>query len=201
MGPTHQKSIDKLEAIQRRAARFVLNQYHTSSRMLDLLGWPSLEQRRKTLHLGVMYKICNGLVQCPIIKTKLATPPPCQRRTHCQQLSLVTTRMQYRGGSFLPRTIRDWNSLSIDTLEALTVDTFVSHASHFPSLFFWERESELETVQQFNFKDLWPELKCALCEHHLKCQNNHQHVCGHPRKEEDEVKLTFVLSLNGERVQ
>ena len=40
------------------------------------------------------------------------------------------------------------------------------------------------TVQQFNFKDLWPELRCGLCEHHLKCQNNHQHDCGHPGKEE-----------------
>ena len=38
---------------------------------LDSLGWPSLEQRRKTSCLGVMYKIyCdNGLVHCPIIKT------------------------------------------------------------------------------------------------------------------------------------
>ena len=44
-------------------------------RMLDLLGWPSLEQRRKTSRLGVMYKIYNGLVQCPIIKTKLVPPP------------------------------------------------------------------------------------------------------------------------------
>ena len=50
-----------------------------------------------------------------------------------------------------------------------------------------ERENELETVQQFNFKikDLCPERKRGLCEHHLKCQNNHQHDCGHPRKEED----------------
>ena len=31
----------------------------------------------------------------------------------------------------------------------------------------------------------WPELKCGLCEHHLKCQNNHQHDCGHLRKEEE----------------
>ena len=94
--PYTQKSIDKLEAVQRRAARFVLNQYHNTSsvhRMLDLLGWPSLEQHRKTSCLGVMYKIYNGLVQCPIIKTKLVPPPPHQRRTHCQQLSLITTRM------------------------------------------------------------------------------------------------------------
>ena len=77
--PYTQKSIDKLEAVQRRAARFVLNRYHNTSSvnlMLDSLGWPSLEQRRKIPRLGVMYKICSGLVQCPIIKTKLVPPPP-----------------------------------------------------------------------------------------------------------------------------
>ena len=32
--------------------------------------------------------------------------------------------------AFLPRTIRNWNSISKDTVEATTVDTFVSRASH-----------------------------------------------------------------------
>ena len=66
-----------------------------------------------------------------------------------------------------------------------------------------ERENELETVQQFNFKDLWPELKCGLCEHHLKCQNNHQHDYGHPRKEEEEsaIKMRGALSPPQFRVQ
>ena len=98
--------------------------------MLDSLRWSSLEQRRKNSRLGLMYKIYSGLVQCPIIKTQLVPPPLRQRRTHCQQLSLITTRTQYGGGSFLPRTIRDWNSLSIDAVEAMSVDNFVSRASH-----------------------------------------------------------------------
>ena len=78
MGPIHPESIDKLEAVQRRAARFVLNRYHntSSTRMLALLRWPSLEQRRKTSRLGVMYKIYNGLIQCPIVKPKLVHPHP-----------------------------------------------------------------------------------------------------------------------------
>ena len=55
----------------------------------------------------------------------------CPTASHCQQLSLITTRMQYRDGSFLPRTIWDWNSRSKDAVEATTVDTFtVSRASH-----------------------------------------------------------------------
>ena len=50
-------------------------------------------------------------------------PPPRQRYTHCQQLSLITTRTQYRDGFFLSHTIRDWNFLSKDEVEAITVDT------------------------------------------------------------------------------
>ena len=65
-------------------------------------------------------------------KTKLVPSPPRQRRIHCQQLSLIATRTQYRGDSFLSRTIRDWNSLSKNAVEATTVDTFVSRASHWP---------------------------------------------------------------------
>ena len=61
------------------------------------------------------------------------TPPPPiprQSRTHCQQFSFITTRTPYRGDFLLPRIIRDWNSLSKDAVEATTVDSFVSRASH-----------------------------------------------------------------------
>ena len=34
------------------------------------------------------------------------------------------------------------------------------------------------------------------CEHHLKCQNNHQHDCGHPRKEEEEEENNHVKLNN-----
>ena len=45
--PYTQKSIDKLEAVQRRAVRCVLNHYHNTSsviQLVDQLRWPSLEQ-------------------------------------------------------------------------------------------------------------------------------------------------------------
>ena len=149
-----------------------------------------------------MYKIYSGLVQCPIDKTKLVPPPPRQRHTHCQQLNLITTRTQYWGGSFLPRTIRDWNILSTDRGNdcwhfcvtclplALTSQLFVYLKK---KNFFTERERmNLRQCNNFNFKDFWPELTCGLCEHHLKCQNSHQHDCGHPRKEKEEEKITYT---------
>jgi hypothetical protein len=131
--PHTQKNIDKLEAVQRRAARFVCNRYHNTSsvsRMLDILGWQSLEERRKHARLSMLYKIDNGKVHCPGIKSKLAPLPPRQRRGHSKQFRLITCRTQYRSASFLPRTVRDWNALPAAIAEANTDDTFVSSASH-----------------------------------------------------------------------
>ena len=60
----HQKGdIQKLEMIQRRAARFVQNRYHNTSSvsdMIDQLEWPTLEERRRTASLSVMYKLMNN---------------------------------------------------------------------------------------------------------------------------------------------
>ena len=75
--PYKQRSIDKLEAVQRRATRYVLNRYHNTSsvsRLIEQLRWPSLAQWRKTTCLGTIYKIYQGLIQCPIIWSKLVPP-------------------------------------------------------------------------------------------------------------------------------
>ena len=58
---------------------------------------------------------------------QISPATPRQRRTYCQQLGLITTRTQYRGDSFSPRTIRDWNSLSVYQVDA--VET--TDCSHF----------------------------------------------------------------------
>ena len=47
--PSTEHNISKLEMVQRRAARFALNdfsRYSSVSRMLNQLGWPMLKQRR-----------------------------------------------------------------------------------------------------------------------------------------------------------
>ena len=131
--PSKQKSIDRLEAVQRRAARFVLNKFHNTSSvnlMLDSLGWPSLEQRRKTSRLLTLFKITRGLLHCPSIHSKLTPPPPRLRRTHDTQFSRIKCRTAYRQTSFLPRTIADWNALPQEVVDAKTVDTFGTRVSH-----------------------------------------------------------------------
>ena len=54
--PHTKRNIDKIEAIQRRAAHFVLNRYHNTSSvsaMLDRLHWPTQQMK--------VGKACNAL--------------------------------------------------------------------------------------------------------------------------------------------
>ena len=69
--PFLQREIDRLEKIQRRAARFVTNNYRrecglTSTQLIDSLGWDSLQERRKTARLCMLYKAINGEVALSI---------------------------------------------------------------------------------------------------------------------------------------
>ncbi|KAL8578399.1 hypothetical protein ACOMHN_014898 [Nucella lapillus] len=125
----------KLENIQRRAARFVLNRYQRSdsvTTMLEILGWKPLEDRRKKARLLMFYKIKNNLVNCPRLKEQLQSPRKRAQRCHDQQMTQIATSTDYRLLSFLPRTIVDWNSLPQDTVDAKTPDTFVSRVNRLP---------------------------------------------------------------------
>ena len=118
-GPYEKQHKEKLENIQRRAARFVLNKHQcieSVTNMLKTLEWKSLEERRKNTRLLMCYKIKNNLVSCPRLKEQLQSPRKRARRGHDQQMTQITANTDYRLMSFLPRTIADWNSLPRDTV-------------------------------------------------------------------------------------
>ena len=63
--PHLKKDIAKLEQVQRRAARFVKQNYHNRSRvtkLLEELNWMPLVDRRKNARLVMFYKIKNQKV-------------------------------------------------------------------------------------------------------------------------------------------
>ena len=62
---------------------------------------------------------------------KLVPLPPCQHRGHDRQFKLIQARTQYRSSSFLLRTIKDWNCLPKEVVEAATL---VSRASSLQTL-------------------------------------------------------------------
>ena len=61
-------NIQKLESVQRRAARFCLNDHSRYSSVINMLlslNLPSLQSRRKLTKLMTMYKIINGNLHIP----------------------------------------------------------------------------------------------------------------------------------------
>ena len=66
--PYQKYNSDKVDRVQRQAARFVKSKYtrySSVSDMLDELGWPPLSQRRQEARLILFYKIINSLAQVP----------------------------------------------------------------------------------------------------------------------------------------
>ena len=67
--PITQKNITELERVQRKAARFVLGDYKTTSSvrsMLEHLKWPTLEERRKRAKVTMLYRIIHQVVAIPV---------------------------------------------------------------------------------------------------------------------------------------
>ena len=67
--PYTKENIDKIERVQRRAARYVYNNYDYSSSvttMLENLKWQPLEERRMNTRLCLLYKAVNVLVAIPV---------------------------------------------------------------------------------------------------------------------------------------
>ena len=76
--PHCQNDINTLEAVQRRAARFVMGRHRNTfsvSQMLQELSWPHLAQRRLQARLKMFYKMVHGLVQLHSTDVQ-PTPPP-----------------------------------------------------------------------------------------------------------------------------
>ena len=84
--PYHLNDIQALEKVQRRAARWVMNDYSwysSVSAMLHSLNWPSLQLRRRISRLQTFYKATYKLSACiiysilffPSTKTHQTLPP------------------------------------------------------------------------------------------------------------------------------
>ena len=145
--PHLKKDIDKLERVQRSAARFIAGDYRTTTpgfvtKVLDQHHLPTLQQRREDLRLTLFYKIRQGHV--PAIPPQNFLPPHQTgrlRRTtrnpnfvyqdnnnyirnnqKCHQVPQSKTS-QYKF-SFIPRTTISWNSLPDSVVDQQTTEAF-----------------------------------------------------------------------------
>lgn len=123
--PSTAKNVSKLEAVQRRAARYVHKEYDPSVRvtpMLDALEWPTLQRRRKEAKAAMMYRIVNGLVAIPA--GRHLTPTQNRTRGHSTRFLQPHTRVQAYKQSFIPSGVRIWNALPTELIEKPSLESF-----------------------------------------------------------------------------
>ena len=71
------KDINKIDKIQRQAARFAKNNYLWSTSVTSLindLNWQNLQTRRSNLKLILMFKITHNLVSIPKVTISFHAP-------------------------------------------------------------------------------------------------------------------------------
>ena len=129
--PTLACHIDRIQAVQRRGARYVCNRYHNTSSptsMLQALKWEPLASRRIKLKLCIFFKIHYKQIDVKFPPyVHLATER--SRRAHSATYSEIQCQTDYYQDSFFPSTISAWNSLSPAAAEATSLDLFKARLS------------------------------------------------------------------------
>ena len=109
---------DKLEATQKRAARFITNNYEytpgSMTNILDSLDLPTLKDRRTQSRLILFYKGLQNMANIPL--DDLESPKRRLRNMHDQHFKQIYASTDVFKNSFVPRTIKDWNSLDQSVL-------------------------------------------------------------------------------------
>ena len=128
--PRFQKDIYAIEMVQRRAARFIFNDYsyNTSvTSLLNTLNWPTLQNRRINLRAIMLYKIINELIDIPADSILLHNSSSTRHHQHCYRIPY--SRISAHLFSFFPFSIRIWNHLSPQTACSPTLKIFKDRIS------------------------------------------------------------------------
>ena len=108
----------KLETVQRRSARRIMqnyNRYASVTTMLQHLDLPTLQQRRQHSKIIMLYRIRHQLANIPT--TTYITP--ATRNT--QHYNLPYARTNVYKSSFFPSTIILWNNLQPAIINSTTI--------------------------------------------------------------------------------
>ena len=112
---------DKVEGVQRRAARWCFNKYRrwpeviSVSNLVKQLNWPLLTHRRLVARLALMYKMSTGMSNMAY-RSLLVPHPYALRELHGMayvEIDRLPVKLYY-ANSFFPRTVEQWNALPPD---------------------------------------------------------------------------------------
>ena len=88
--------------------------------MIQQLNWPTLEARRQSSALVLMYKVVHNLVAVPITYH----PPRSPMYMECVRFITYHCRLNVYQHSFFPQTVILWNQLSESTMNLENLDNF-----------------------------------------------------------------------------
>jgi hypothetical protein len=146
--PYYVKDINRLEKVQRQAARFISGDYKSRdsgcvTQMLSDLDLPSLQDRRRTIRLTFFYKVVEGLVPAMHCQDFLTPIRPKRRiiakefkdcvatniverhstnNSKCYKLPVCNSE-QFKN-SFFPKTVIEWNHLDEETVRSTSLESF-----------------------------------------------------------------------------
>lgn len=142
------KDIEKLERVQRQAARFITGDYRSReegrvTRMLNTLKLPPLQEHRRANRLIFLFKVIEGLVPAIPPEDFLKPAKPKRQIKPKTYSGFITTNVVDRHivkndrgyeveqckteqlkNFFFIRTVVDWNHLECETVRAETVEGF-----------------------------------------------------------------------------
>ena len=146
--PYLQSDIDKLEQIQRSAARFITGDYRSMTpgsvtKLLTKCNLPPLQERRRHLRLTLFYRVVEGLVpalppenflkkQRPgrLIRSRtnadtITNNPAYKFARHNEKPYVVTNaRCEQHRNSFFVKTTIEWNRLENNVVSAESTQRF-----------------------------------------------------------------------------
>ena len=124
--PNTNTNINKLEVVQRHAARFVKAYYDRTSSvttMLNELGWDTLQERRQQAKATMFYRIVYGLVYVPT--TPFLIPSTVSAtRGHSMKVLVPQSSVNAHMYSFFLSTTRIWNQLPQQVVLAPSLEAY-----------------------------------------------------------------------------
>ena len=119
--PYTTEHIHQVEAVQRRAARFVKNdcgRYSSVTTMIQDLQWGTLARRRNITHLALFQISLEGYLSIPV-RTLLRPVQRSTRRSHSHSFIEIQPTKDCYKYSFIPRTVIDWNNLPQERTQSI----------------------------------------------------------------------------------
>lgn len=166
-----------LESIQIEAARIVTGATKLCSiqKLYQDTGWETLQSRRTKHRLFQLYKIKNGLTPNylqPLLPQRVQDISRYPLR-NVNDLTIPAARTALYSNSFLPSTLRDWNTLDLPVRDSSSLNIFKSRVNSNstdltnPPKYF----NNIQTSRKGQIYHARLRLECSSLSHHLFLKN------------------------------